>query len=141
MFLMLFWLGAIAGLWITVMRGARRRSTPDAASPTMLVPAVILFGAIPPTFICLVSGFVLFQAAPTVQFNVGSSYAMSLWSFWVRAWPLLFLVSGILTAAYAVWLLIHLAGHRNHWTTTTLFLSFLSTVIGWLLLTIAFPSA
>ncbi|MDY0166880.1 MAG: hypothetical protein RBS80_10075 [Thermoguttaceae bacterium] len=141
MFLMLLWLGAIAGMWIVVISGARRQSTPDTASSGLLILMAILFGAIPPTVICFVSTFVLFQAAPTVQFNAGSSYATTLWSFWVHAWPALFLASGFLAVGYFFWLLIALAVHRNHWTTFALFLSFLSTAIGWFLLSNAFPSA
>ncbi len=139
--LLLLWVAATVAIWIVVISGVRQQHPDKNGSSLEVAGAVIVFGAVPPTLICLVSVFVLAQAAPTVQFNAGSSYAMDLWSFWVDAWLPLFCTSGFLAIAYLVSTAIGFAVKRLHWANYALLCAFISASLGWFLLRIAFPSA
>ena len=94
--LMLLWLASVIGVWVCVARGFRDTAGEADADRRSSARAAILLAAVPPTAVFLVTAFVLLQAAPTVQFNAGSSLAMSLWSFWVHWWQAIFGCSGLL---------------------------------------------
>jgi hypothetical protein len=89
----------------------------------------------------VVSAFVLLQAAPTVQFNVGSSRAMELWSFWVDWHPAIFGCSGLQAGCYLLWLLGALATQTRPAMRLLVGLGLLSSVCGSLLLSMSYPTA
>ena len=74
--LMLLWLASVIGVWVCVARGFRDTAGEADADRRSSARAAILLAAVPPTAVFLVTAFVLLQAAPTVQFNAGSSLAI-----------------------------------------------------------------
>lgn len=97
---------ALVGLTFRALRLPNRpRSVAVAAIVNLLtfLPACVLFGMSVP------------GASPTVQFNVGSSAAMELWSAWVGLWPffMLALLSCLVVAVGTA--LVFLASHWR-WT-------------------------
>ncbi len=126
------WVGIAYGLWRVRHNGSRRRF--------LTLAAVTSVGAATPTVIVLVSAWVLFQASPTMQFNVGSEYAMNLWSFWVDACRPLFLGSGVLALVCFVWAMVASALGRFNWKTNVIYGGFLSSLLGLLVLAQSFPT-
>jgi hypothetical protein len=138
---MLLWLTLAIALWVCAIRGLREASTETEADRRSSITAAILLAAGPPTFVFVVSAFVLLQAAPTVQFNAGSSRAMELWSFWVRGWPALFGCSKLQTGCYVLWLIGSLVTQTRASVRYTVGFGLLSSLWGSLLLSRAYPTA
>jgi hypothetical protein len=139
--LMLLWLASVVALWVCAVRGFRETAGEADADRRTAARAAILFAAAPPTVVFLVSAFVLLQAAPTVQFNAGSSLAMSLWSFWVHWWPAIFGCSGVQTACYLAWFVGSLVARGRPSIRHAVGLGLLSSLWGSLLLSMASPTA
>jgi hypothetical protein len=139
--LLLLWLSSAIALWVWAIRGFREASAEADDARAAAIAHAVVFAAAPPTLVFLVSAFVLLQAAPTVQFNAGSSWAMELWSFWVRNWLGIFVCSGIQTACYFVWFIGSLVTRTRTSVRCTVGFAFLSSVWGSLLLSMAYPTA
>lgn len=127
--------------WVFIFRGESEWASSPASSKATLGRYVIILGAIPPTMICLVSVFVLLFSAPTVQFNVGNSFAMELWSFWVHWWGTIYTCAAVQGICYFLWGILSLVTPHSSWMRGVVLCAFLSSVWGWLLLSKAFPSA
>jgi hypothetical protein len=140
MLILLLWVSITVSIWIVVISGLRRQIQDKRRIPLDLTATVIAFGAVPPSIICLISTFVLLQAAPTVQFNAGSSYAMDLWSFWADAWRPLVSATELLAVAYFVWTVAGFVFKRHYWANYAILCAFLSASLGWLILRMSFPS-
>lgn len=140
-FLMLLWLGSVIGLWVCVARGFSDTAGEADADRRSAARVALLNAAVPPTLVFVVSAFVLLQAAPTVQFNAGSSFAMSLWSFWVHWWQAIFGCSGLQTACYLFWFVGSMVARGRPSVRHTIGFGLLSSVWGSLLLSMAYPSA
>lgn len=106
----IIWFASIVATWWMLVIAARQPA-PDESTELDKPNTESTFGqrfgigmllAIPPTILWAVCNFVLMQAAPTVQFNAGSEYAMDLWSFWVHAWAPLFRTSIFLCVVYTI---------------------------------------
>jgi hypothetical protein len=139
--MMFLWLALAMALWVCAIRGLREAAAETAADRRTRITAAILLAAGPPTFVFVVSAFVLLQAAPTVQFNAGSSRAMDLWSFWIRAWPALFGCSKAQTGCYVLWLIGSLVTPTRSSVRYTVGFGLLSSLWGSLLLSRAYPTA
>ncbi len=132
--LLILWIAATFGLWVFVFRG-KAEWTSDSGS------TVILFVAVPTSVICGVCCFVLLFSAPTVQFNVGSSLAMDLWSFWVYWWETFYYCVVVQGVCYFVWAIVSFTTRHLPWTRGVLICGFLASACGWLLLRMAYPTA
>jgi hypothetical protein len=139
--LVLLWLASVAALWVCVVRGFRDTAGEPDDGRRSAARTAIMLAAVPPTVVFLVCAFVLLQTAPTVQFNAGSSLAMSLWSFWVHWWPAIFGCSGLQTACYLVWFVGSLVASGRPSVRHVVGCGLLASVWGSLLLSIAYPSA
>jgi|SRR5262245_5917051 len=139
--LLFLWLISMLALWASAVHGFREawaETDPDRRRTTV---TAILLSAVPPSLVFLVSAFVLLQAAPTVQFNVGSPRAMSLWSFWVHCWPFLFVCSGLQIICYLIWGVVLMANRQRSAVRYAVGFGLLSSLLGSLLLIAAAPSA
>jgi hypothetical protein len=137
----LLWLLSLVILWVGVIHGFQelpRETDPDrratAAVTFLLVP-------LPPTLVFLVSAGVLLVASPTVQFNVGSSLAMSLWSFWVESWRGIFGCSEVQAVGYLIWAVALFATKPRRWLRHVVVWGLISSLIGSFVLSMASPSA
>ncbi len=139
--LMLLWVGSVIGLWLCAIRGLRETASEVSPGQRDVAWAAIFIAAVAPTLVFVVSAIVLLQAAPTVQFNVGSSLAMSLWSFWVQWWLAIFGCSGLQTVCYLLWLTGTLVTRTRSSVRYVVGFGFLSSVWGSLLLSMAWPDA
>jgi hypothetical protein len=139
--LLLPWGIATVAQWVFVVRGLRELSAESPSEQRFATFHVITLGAMPPTIIFVVSAFVLMQAAPTVQFNADNSFAMSLWSFWVRAWESLFGCAGLQSICYLVWGGVSLVTGHRPWMRGVVLCGLFSSLCGWLLLRFAYPTA
>jgi uncharacterized protein YjbI with pentapeptide repeats len=109
------WFPTYAGLVVTLVGlSFHVLRLPDKPRP-VAVAAVINLLTFVPAFVLF--GMYLLGASPTVQFNVGSSAAMELWSAWVGLWPLFMLVLFSCLVAAAGAALVFLA---THWRWTVL---------------------
>jgi hypothetical protein len=139
--IILLWLVSIVALWGFVVRGFLVTVGTASAKQQLLACVAFLCTALPPTAIFLVSIYVLRQAAPTVQYNVGSEQAMDWWSFWVHWWPTIFSFSGLQNACYLVWFVWALIGRRHPSVRHAVGFALLSSVLGSVLLNMASPRA
>ena len=132
--LLLLWIAATVAQWVFVSRGRSERND-DSGS------AVIFFVAVPTSVICGVCSFVLLFSAPTVQFNAGNSFAMDLWSFWVHWWETFYYCVIVQGISYFVWAIVAFKTTHSPWTRRVLICGLLASACGWLLLSMAFPTA
>jgi hypothetical protein len=138
---LILWLASIVGLWVCVAHYFRETETEPDADLRSVTWIVILLAAGPPTAVFLVSNFVLMQAAPTVQFNAGSAWAMGLWSFWANWWPVIVVCSVVQMTVYLLWFVWLLVTGRRRWERYMVGWGFLSSLWGSILVFMAFPSA
>ena len=117
-----------------VSRGRSERTAESGA-------AVIVFVAVPTTVICGVCSFVLLFSATTVQLNAGNSLAMDLWSFWVHWWEVFYFCVAVQAVCYFVWTIVAFTTRQLPWTRGVLMCGCLASAFGWLLLSMAFPTA
>src|SRR3954467_2706470 len=80
--LLLLWLLSAVALGVVASRGFVKAAREVPGGRGVRSASAFLLAAGPPGVVFLVSAFVLLQAAPAVQFNVGSSWRLSLWMFW-----------------------------------------------------------
>lgn len=138
--LLLLWLLSVVVLWVCAIRGLREVSAEVDATRRANLSLAILLAAAPPTVVFLVSAFVLLQAAPTVQFNVGNAWAMDLWSFWAHWWPAILGCSGLQTVCYLLWFIASVVTRTRASVQSVLGLGCLSSIWGSLLLSMAGPT-
>jgi hypothetical protein len=140
-FLLPLWILATIMLWVFAVGAVREsRRQPNPNRPNNATAAIVVV-AIPPTLVLVVSGYVLLQAAPTVQFNAGNARALELWSFWVHWWHTVFGCSAIQVLCYLVWcVILFVKGAALH-TRYVAVCGFLSALIGSMFLSMAYPSA
>jgi len=138
--LLLIWLSSAIALWICAVIGYRRTTTTDHETLADK-QFTILFASIPPTLILLVTAYVLLQAAPTVQFNAGSSRAMDSWSFWVQWYSIIFGSSGVMTIGYLCWYVGSFLFQSWNSDRPIQGLALSTSLRGSLLLSMAFPTA
>ncbi|WP_149114083.1 hypothetical protein [Limnoglobus roseus] len=103
--------------------------------------AQVILATVPPTLTLVVTVFVLSQTAPTVQFNLGSSRAMNLWSFWVHWWPNIFGCSVLQVGGYLFWSVGSLATRTSLAVRLMVGFGLLTATLGSFLLSTAFPDA
>lgn len=139
--LVLGWLGAVIILCLQAYSGVRDAPTDADGRVSPDLTAAFIIASAPPTLVCLVSLFVLVQAAPTVQFNAGSSWAMGLWSFWVDCWPIFVIFSWVQLAGYFCWLIGTFIIQTRSSVRHIVALALLASVLGTFLLSMAFPTA
>ncbi len=138
--LLFLWMSVIIVMWGTYYNATALggQEEPGQDYWVHLGPGLLL--AVPPTVLFLVCFFVLFQAAPTVQFNAGSEWSLSLWSFWVDAWGPLFLISVFLCVAYFLSTVVLVVLKRYRLVFVSL-ASLVASGVGCFVLSITIPSA
>jgi hypothetical protein len=139
--LLILWLFLTVAQWSCVVSGLRDLSAESDSDRKSAARVTVLFAAVPPTLIFLISSFVLLHAAPTVQFNAGNNFAMDLWSFWVHWWQSLFNCAGVQSVCYFLWLVVSFAPKDRPRMRWVVLWGFLSSLWGWFLLNIASPRA
>lgn len=139
--LLLLWVGSAVLLWAYAIRGLREQQTPAEVGVRTGLFATVFGATVPPTMILLVSAFVLLQAAPTVQFNAGSSRAMELWSFWVHWHQVILACSMMMTGIYAICFFGSLITKTRRSVRLMVGFALLTSLWGSLLVGMAYPTA
>lgn len=134
------WLALAVSLWAYAVRGLRTVWAAEAGRRLPFTVAIVAC-VIPPTVVLGMTAFVLFQAAPTVQFNAGSSRALEVWSFWARWHLVIFGLSAITGGIYAVCSFGSLLTKPPAAVRETVWFAFLTSLWGSILLGMAYPSA
>lgn len=132
--LLILWIAGTACQWVFAFRGRAEWGSDSGSS-------VILFVAVPGSLVCGACCYVLLFSAPTVQFNAGNSFALGLWSFWVHWWEWFYYCAAVQAVCYGVWATVSFATRHLPWARGVLVCGALASVCGWLLLSMAYPSA
>jgi hypothetical protein len=135
------WVVLVVALWACAPRAFREVRRESDTEQRAILTGALLLAVIPPSAVLLVSGFVLLQAQPTVQFNVGSPRALEVWSFWVRWWPAILGFSFLQTIAYLLWFIEAVVTRPESSLAHVVGLACLSSLFGSLLVYLAHPSA
>jgi hypothetical protein len=139
--LLLLWPFSVLALGINAAWTLQDISDENNPDRRARLKTAVALAIAPPAAVFLIAMFVLLQAAPTVQFNVGSSRALDLWSFWVHWYPTIFFCSALQTACYAAWFLGTLATRTLASVRSLVGVGLLSSLCGTLLLSMAYPTA
>lgn len=141
MALFLVWTATVMALWIAARSVLIDASEEEEAERQSAAAVGAVLAAGPPTFVLALTAFVLFQAAPTAQFNADSPGAMRMWSFWVDIFiPLLwFMLLQIL--GYFCWLVGMLFCRVRPSIGIAVALALLASILGLFLIGSAAPTA
>lgn len=85
--------------------------------------------------------FLIVGGSTTIQFNVGSSSRMNVWSTWVGLWPLFFILTVAGVFACSVWVIICASKKKRRPSIPTAGASLLLHILAFLSIFVYSPSA
>ena len=135
---------ACVGFWFyagAMMVSERKASGNDQPKPIPVIHYLLASGFPTLVAINMTYLFILVGGATTVQFNVGSSSAMNVWSTWVRLWPQFMLCSLMNGVGALIWIIVCATKRTQRRSMSLAFASLLLSLLTFLTVASFFPSA
>lgn len=144
MLLPLLILACLVYIAFAIVHLVREKQRNVSEEDTILVPVMkfVCGGGVPIAVAATMAYlFLIVGGATTVQFNVGSSSRMNVWSTWVELWPIFLFLTAAVGLGTLIWTIVSAVRKSKRSSLPASIFSFLLSVLSFFTVVSYFPSA